>query len=55
VTNAPQFGPLMLFGMYGGVIADRVDRRRLLMLTQACLGSLALAVGLLAGIGIVRV
>jgi MFS family permease len=55
VTNALQFGPLVLFGMYGGVIADRVDRRRLLMLTQACLGSLALAVGLLAGIGIVRV
>jgi MFS family permease len=46
---------LVLFGMYGGVIADRRDRRRLLMLTQGCLGSLALAVGVLAGIGIVRV
>jgi MFS family permease len=55
VTNALQFGPLVLFGMYGGVVADRCDRRRLLMLTQACLGLLALAVGLLAGIGIVRV
>lgn len=55
VTNALQFGPLVLFGMYGGVIADRRDRRRLLMLTQACLGMLALAIGLLAGIGSIRV
>jgi MFS family permease len=55
VTNALQFGPSVLFGMYGGVVADRRDRRRLLMLTQACLGLLALAVGELAGIGILRV
>ncbi len=55
VTNALQFGPALLFGLYGGVIADRHDRRRLLILTQACLGALALAVGVLAGIGIVRV
>jgi MFS family permease len=55
VTNALQFGPSLLFGMYGGVIADRRDRRRLLMITQACLGLLALAVGLLASIGAIRV
>jgi len=53
VTNALQFGPSLLLGMYGGVVADRYDRRRLLMVTQACLG--ALAVGLLAIIGAVRV
>jgi MFS family permease len=55
VTNALQFGPSVVLGMYGGVVADRRDRRRLLMTTQACLGLLALAVGLLAGIGVVRV
>jgi MFS family permease len=55
VTNALQFGPSLLLGMYGGVVADRRDRRRLLMITQACLGLLALVVGLLAGIGVVRV
>lgn len=55
VTNALQFGPSVVLGLYGGVIADRRDRRRLLMLTQACLALPALAVGLLAGIGIVRV
>ena len=54
VTNALQFGPSLL-GMYGGVVADRHDRRRLLIITQAGLGLLALAVGLLAGIGVVRV
>jgi MFS family permease len=55
VTNALQFGPSLLLGMYGGLVADRRDRRRLLMITQACLGLIALMVGLLAGIGIVRV
>ena len=55
VTNALQFGPSVLLGLYGGVIADRHDRRRMLLITQTCLGVLALVVGLLAGIGIVRV
>jgi len=55
VTNALQFGPSVVLGMYGGGGADRRDRRHLLMTTQACLGLLTLAVGLLAGIGVVRV
>src|SRR5580704_9645588 len=55
ITNALQFGPSLLLGLYGGVIADRHDRRRVLMITQGCLGLLALAVGLLAGIGTIRV
>jgi MFS family permease len=55
VTNALQFGPMVLLGLYGGVIADRCDRRHLLMVTQACLGLLALAVGVLVGLGVVRV
>lgn len=55
VTNALQFGPSVLLGMYGGVVADRCDRRRVLMITQACLGLSALAVGLLAAIGVVQV
>ncbi len=55
VTNALQFGPSLVLGLYGGLVADRHDRRRLLMATQTCLGLLALTVGLLAGVGIVRV
>jgi MFS family permease len=55
VTNALQFGPSLFLGMYGGVVADRHDRRRVLIVTQGCLGLLALAVGILAGIGAVTV
>jgi MFS family permease len=35
VTAALQFLPLLLFGALGGVLADRHDKRRLLMVTQA--------------------
>jgi MFS family permease len=34
VTTALQFLPMLIFGAHGGVIADRVPKRRLLMLTQ---------------------
>jgi MFS family permease len=34
VLVACQFGPVLLFGAYGGVVADRADKRRLLLLTQ---------------------
>jgi MFS family permease len=37
ITNAFQFGLLVFFGLYGGVIADRFDRRRLLIVTQSAL------------------
>ena len=47
ITNALQFGPLVFFGLYGGVLADRFDRRRLLMVTQSALALLAAAIGLL--------
>ncbi|MGI8846508.1 MAG: MFS transporter [Thermoleophilaceae bacterium] len=32
---ALQFAPMLLLGAYGGLLADRFDKRRLLMLTQA--------------------
>jgi MFS family permease len=34
-TTALQFLPLLVFGAWGGLIADRVDKRQLLLLTQA--------------------
>jgi MFS family permease len=34
VTTALQFLPMLIFGAHGGLIADRVPKRRLLMLTQ---------------------
>jgi MFS family permease len=44
---ATQFLPVLVFGAYGGLIADRVDKRRLLLATQTALGLLALALGML--------
>ena len=35
VTTALQFLPMLVFGAWGGLIADRVPKRRLLLLTQA--------------------
>ncbi|MGE4425867.1 MAG: MFS transporter, partial [Solirubrobacteraceae bacterium] len=34
LVAALQFVPLLLFGQWGGVLADRVDKRRLLLVTQ---------------------
>jgi MFS family permease len=37
-----QFLPMLLFGAWGGVVADRFDKRKLLYLTQTVAGLLAL-------------
>lgn len=42
LTAALQFLPMLLFGAIGGVLADRVDKRRLLMLTQTLMAVPAL-------------
>jgi MFS family permease len=47
VTTALQFGPTLLFSFYGGVLADRYDKRRMLLATQTVMGLLALGLGLL--------
>jgi MFS family permease len=51
ITTAMQFLPMLLFGLYGGVIADRFPKRTLLFLTQGAmgLGGLFLAVLTLSG------
>lgn len=52
---ALQFLPLLLFGAPAGVLADRVDNRRLLILTSAVSAVLALAFGLVVSAGDVDV
>jgi MFS family permease len=47
LTTAVRFAPLFLFGAWGGLVADRLDKRRVLYVTQALSGLLALAFGLL--------
>jgi MFS family permease len=47
--------PVLLLAPYGGVIADRIDKRRLMMLLQSAMGLQALALGLLTLSGAIRV
>ena len=42
ITVALQFLPMLLFGMWGGLLADRSDKRRLLIVLQVAGGLLAL-------------
>jgi MFS family permease len=39
--------PVLLLGPYGGVVADRVDKRKLMMALQSMMGVLALVLGVL--------
>jgi len=54
LTTALQFLPMLLFGSFGGLVADRVDKRRLLFATQAGAGTLALVLGVVTATGSVR-
>jgi MFS family permease len=47
ITTGLQFLPMLLFGLYGGVLADRYDKRRLLIWAQVSMGVLALVLGVL--------
>jgi len=47
--------PVLLLGPYGGVIADRVDKRRLMVVLQIAMGVQALILGVLTVTGAVRV
>lgn len=47
IVTGLQFLPMLLFGPFGGLVADRVDKRRLLYCTQAAGGILALVLGVL--------
>src|SRR5260370_39463771 len=51
VESGLQFLPVLLFGAWGGVIADRFDKRRILYLTQIGAGLLALGLGLIVAVG----
>ncbi|HEX4465593.1 MAG TPA: MFS transporter, partial [Solirubrobacteraceae bacterium] len=47
--------PVLLLGPYGGVVADRVDKRRLMVVLQSIMGVQALVLGLLTVTGNVHV
>jgi MFS family permease len=54
VIVALQTLPVLLLAPYGGVIADRVDKRRLMVILQSAMGVQALILGLLTITGEVR-
>jgi MFS family permease len=54
LTTAARFLPMFLFGPLGGVFADRMDKRRVLYLTQTLAGLLAAAFAVLVGTGSIR-
>ncbi|MEU6991550.1 MFS transporter [Streptomyces sp. NPDC046465] len=55
ITTAMQFLPMLLFGLYGGVIADRFAKRNLLFLTQGAMSLSGLFLATLTLTGNVQV
>jgi MFS family permease len=54
IVTALQFVPTLLFGMWGGVFADRFDKRKLLVITQSSSGILAIALAALTATHVVQ-
>ncbi|MGH3387309.1 MAG: MFS transporter, partial [Actinomadura sp.] len=53
VASSLQFAPVLVIGAWGGAVVDRVDRRRLLLVTQAASGLLAAVLGAVTAAGVV--
>ncbi|AUH68913.1 MULTISPECIES: MFS transporter [Gordonia] len=54
ITTALQFVPALVLSPFGGVLADRFDKRRLLMFTQSWMALSALVLGALAVSGVAQ-
>jgi MFS family permease len=54
LVTAAQFLPILILGPWGGVIADRFPKRKLLYFTQTSAGILALLLGTLVATGVVQ-
>jgi MFS family permease len=54
ITACLQFAPILVLGAFGGLLADRFPKRRILMLTQAAMALPALALWALAATGSVE-
>ena len=55
ITTALQFLPMLLFGLWGGLLVDRYPKRMLLLITQTVMGALAVALAVLTLTGAVQV
>ena len=54
VTGFARGVPLLVLSLYGGALADRLDRRRLLFISQTCSLLTAALTALLVGLGLVN-
>lgn len=54
VVVALQTAPVLVFAPYGGVVADRADKRRLLIGLQTAMALQALTLGILTVFGVIR-
>jgi MFS family permease len=54
IDTALAFGPILLFGPLGGSLADRYDKRRILLATQVTFGALAFVLWGIVATGVVE-
>lgn len=54
VVTALQFMPVLLAGMWGGIVADRFDKRKILIATQSAAALLAALLGILTALDAVQ-
>jgi len=54
IDTALGFGPILFLGAFGGALADRHDKRRILIGTQIAFGALAIAFWALVATGVVQ-
>lgn len=54
ITTGLQFLPIIFLGPYAGLLGDRVNKRKLLLVTQTAMGICALLLGLLVVTGAVQ-
>ncbi|MBT2235357.1 MFS transporter [Nonomuraea sp. NEAU-A123] len=55
LATALQFLPMLLFGLFGGVLADRYPKRPILIVAQSLMAVLALVIGVLTMTGTAQV
>ena len=54
ITLLAQFLPMLLLGVWAGALADRVDKRRMAMITQSVMGAQAVVLGVVSLAGVVE-
>ncbi len=54
LNSALQFGPVLLFGAFGGVLADRFNKRRILIVTQSAYAMVSITLAALVGTHVIE-